>query len=199
MRRLTGFTLVELLVTLSLVALVAGAVVAVMSGGLQIWERLQDQDALGQQLQIVLDSMRRELHNAQPFRPIPFEGSYDTFSFPALLEMDTADGLHLREVGRVGFFLDEGRHRLCKSQQPYRGLRSQLLKESCRPLIEGIDRLRFSYYVLDSSTGQYDWTGSWTADQPPLAVKIEVGYRESPKDKLSTKVLIVHFPTATVR
>ena len=193
-----GFTLVEMLVTLSMLALVGMTAVAILSGGLRVWERLQNQETVGQQVSLALESVRREIHNAQLFRPIPFKGEYDSFSFPALVERVLEDGTVLQEVGRVGFFLDEGRNQLCRSRLPYRLLRGILLRENRAPLVGGIQRLRFSYYGEDLSTGDFAWKDSWFFEEPPLAVKMELGYRETPKGKILTRLLIVGLPVGWV-
>ena len=74
--RRRGLTLVELLVASALMALVAGASVATLSGGFKVWQRLQ---ALGQQSQwteVAFDEIRRDLRNTRRFSLIPFEGTY---------------------------------------------------------------------------------------------------------------------------
>ncbi len=195
--RESGFTFVELLVTLTLIGLVGAATVAMLAGGIRVWERTQGSSVSSQQMQLAFETMRRDLHNSCLFHPIPFEGAYDTFSFPAKLERETAqDGSVIREVGRLGYYLNEREGLLCRSKVPYRLLRSSSLRDSGSMLVSGVERLRFSYYALDPVTGRYEWKQACSEVTPPLAVKIEVGYRLAPKKPLITQSLVVYLPTA---
>lgn len=194
-----GFTLIELLVTLSLVVLVGAAVMSVLAGGLHVWDRLQGQWMVEEQLQIMLESVRRDLHNAQAFKSIPYEGSYDLFSFPSLVESPTTAGGTIKEIGRVGFYWDSGLQRLCRSKHPYRIVRSRSVKEAAAPLIEGVRRFRFSYCAPDPVTGEYGWKDSWSGEKPPIAVKMEIQYAESKSAPEIKRSLVVYLPTAPIR
>ena len=198
MRKAPAFTLVELLVTLSLVALVAGAAAAILSGGLSVWERGQNQGLFDQQMRLSLEAMKRDLRNAGRFKPIPFEGSYDTFSFPAWVETELKDGSILQEVGRAGFFLDAPKRRLCRSRHPYRLVRSHSLRSDAKSLATGVDRLRFSYGVPDPATGGITWKGSISSEEPPLAVKIEVATYDRTQGGFVARTAIVRLPTGSI-
>lgn len=191
-----GVTFVELLVTVALLAVVAGTFVGALVGGLEVWRRLHTHAAFDQQVLVALEVMRRDLRNAQPFRRIPFEGDYETLSFPTLLEVDVVGETVVREVGRSGYYLDTRHHRLCQVRRPYRTLRRGSFTEGCRSLADGVERLRFEYYVPDPSTGEPHWTGTWSDPALPLAVKVVVGYRLAPKTRLITRTLVVDLPTA---
>ena len=67
-----GFTLIELLVTLALMALVLTATVGLLVGGFRVWERATTQEVPEQELQLVFQAIRQDLHNAIRFHPIPF-------------------------------------------------------------------------------------------------------------------------------
>ena len=199
MKGRSGFTLLELLVTVSLMALVAGATMAVLGGVFHVWDRAQNRGMFEQELQISFEAIQRDLHNARPFRLIPFKGSYDTFSFPILMETVWEDGSSVREVGRQAFFFDGYKRQLCRTKHSYRGLKARSVKQGGRSVLSGIDRLRFAYYVLDPSTLSYAWRDSCESEEPPLAVKIDVGYHVASNEKFARKTFIVHLPTAPIR
>ncbi len=193
-----GFTLVELLVTLSLLLLVGGTAGSVLLGGLSVWERGQNQGLFDQQMRLALEEMKRELRSMRRFKPIPFEGSYDSFSFPLLVETELKDGSILEEVGRGGFFLDGAKRRLCRSRHPYREARTRSLRSGCAPIATDLDRLRFSYCLPDPSTGGVTWKGSVSSEEPPLAVKIEVGTYDRAKREFITRSAVVRLPTGSI-
>lgn len=194
-----GLTLVELLVAVALLSVVAAAAIGMIGGGLSVWQRARDHAVFDQSLLLALESVRRDLHNVQPFRMIAFEGTYDTLSFPVLLEAGTIEETRVREVGQRGYYLDSGRRILCRGQVPYRRARATSWKTTCQPLATGVERVRFWYYAPDPTTGRYAWVGVWSSPEPPLAVKIELGTRRSPGEPATTRTLIVHLPIATVR
>ena len=191
---LRGLTLVELLVTLSMVALVSGTVVATFAGGLRVWERVKSHSTQSQWLQLAYDQLRRDLHNVRRFAPIPYEGGYDTLAFPTVISTSTPEGVAVSEIGQAGYFLDEARHTLCRSQHPYRRLRSARLRDTCQPVMTGVTRLRFSYYALNPDNQTTEWLGSWSSAEPPLAVKIELRCREEAANSPVDHTLIVRLP-----
>ena len=61
-----GLTLVELLVTVALMALVAGACAATFAGGLRVWERLTALGARQAWVPVAFDEIRRAGGSANP-------------------------------------------------------------------------------------------------------------------------------------
>lgn len=166
-----GVTLVELLVTVSLMALMGAAIVAVLSGGLRVWQRARTFGTQGQFALLAVDRLRRDLHNVRRSARIPFEGAYDRCAFAAAGQ-SAVDGSPLPEMGRLGYFLDEPRRRLCRSFVPYRLMRTRDLTDRCQPVLEDVTRARFSYRGSSTDTQPSDWSEHWDALLPPRAVKI---------------------------
>ena len=171
--RRNGFTLVELLVTTSLMALVGGAMVAALAGGMSVWERAS-QMGTGQQASLIaFEWMRRDLSNARRFHPVPFEGAYDRYTFAAA-ERAAVDVPMPQEIGRLGYFLDERRHVLCRSFVPYRLMRGERLTDRCQAVLEDVARVRFGYFGTQEKGGEPEWSGHWDVEGEPLAVKLEL-------------------------
>ena len=191
-----GLTLVELLVTLMLFALIAATLTATFAGGFKVWARFQTGGAREPWLQVAFEQFRRDLHDARRFQPISFQGAYDMVSFPALVSTATDTG-DFQELGRVGYFWDGARRRLCRSHAPYRRLSHTSLKETCETVISDLNRLRLSYCTWDATEGAYRWSSSWSAKEPPLAVKLELTYDEPSTRRAVTQSLIVQVPVAS--
>lgn len=190
-----GFTLVELLVTISLLVFVAGAVAATFSGGMRLWQRVQARGAGSEAAQIAFEQLRRDLRSARHFTPIGFEGEFDRVSFPGIALDERSD---LEELGRVGYFFDEAHHRLCRSHEPYRLVRRFGLRDHCTTVMGELDRVRFSYYTFDAASRSGEWTGSWSSPEPPLAVKVEIRYHDPTGRVSQRESLVVHLPLAFV-
>lgn len=207
-KNLTGFTLVELLVTSALLALMAGAVVATLAGALKVWQRAEDRGTNDQWVQVAFHQVRQDLQNVRRFKPIPFEGDYESFSFPTVITRSTAPETEVEALGERGYFFDWNRRNLCRSEHPYQGLRRVRLTDSCSPVLTGLDRLRFSYYGFDPHTNTYDWSATWSSPEPPVAVKMEIRRpgpsprpnpgRGSPQQPPATHTLVVYLPLAAL-
>ncbi len=197
-RPLLGLTLVELLISLSLVAVVAMTVFGVFSGGLSIWERTQGSGVQARLVELTLEQIRRDLATARFFEPLGFEGAYDQVSFPSLVTMtyrrDDSE-LEVDEPGRVGYWFDFGRGVLHRSEHGYRLVRRYRLRDYRRPVLVGIRRVRFSYAKLESEGKAVGWSGSWEPeDGHPAAVKIEIGYLDETTKEERSRSLLVPLP-----
>ena len=190
-----GFTLIELLITLTLMAVVGGTVTAIFAGGARVWERFQQSDVKEQWVLLTLEQIDRDLRNARRFSLIPFEGTYDEVSFP-LLVAPSAQEAGARELGRAGFFFNDRQGMMCRSRVPYRQMRSTRLRDMCQELTDGLGRVRFEYFGAETAGGDPRWVTSWKQPTPPLAVKVELSYRDATTKNLLTHSRIVHLPTA---
>jgi len=168
-----GFTLVELLVTTSLMALVGAATVGALAGGIRVWERASELGVYRQATLVSLAQMRRDLQNARMFSPVPFDGQYDRIAF-ASLGRERLDDEGPPELGRLGYFLDERSQIFCRSFVPYRLMKRVRLTDQCQPVLEGVTRLRFSYFGSLEEDGAADWSNRWTASRAPLAIKVDL-------------------------
>ena len=169
-----GLTLVELLVTTSLMALVGGAAVSALAGGVRVWERAK---ALGTQEESVLVAARwieRDLHNVRHSTLVPFEGMYNSWSFGIADRRNRDDAQAPKELGRVGYFLQSHEHVLCRSFVPYQLMHEARLGSHCQSVLEGVSTIRVKYYGVDPERGSLGWSEHWKAVAPPLAVRVDV-------------------------
>ena len=80
-------------------------------------------------------------------------------------------------LGRLGYVLDERRHLLCRSFAPYPLARSRRVSDQCHSVLEGVERVRFSYFGASVEGGTAGWSGRWRAGELPAAVKVEVSIK----------------------
>ena len=196
MRLCRGFTLVELLVTTSLMAVVGGTAVAALAGGLQVWGRAKEFGTQQQAILITFDQIRRDLQNTRTFQAVPFQGRYDQCAFAAVDRMDGNPDA-APEIGRLGYFLDEPHRVLCRSFVPYRLAGAARLTDRCDAVLEGVTRVRFSYFGQGKEGGEAAWRQSWDAARPPLAVKAEVSVRGA-QPEATTHTLVASLTGAPV-
>ena len=168
-----GFTLVELLVTTSLMALVGGATVAALGGGVRVWQRAAEMGTEHERALVAFEQMRRDLQLVRQFRPVPFDGSYNQYVFAAVSRAQNTKS-KLAEIGSLGYFLNERDHRLCRSFIPYRLMKRERLTDHCETVLEDVTQVRFDYFGKDAASGEVDWRNSWESEMPPMAVKAEM-------------------------
>jgi len=189
-----GFTLVELLVTTSLMVLVGAATVASLAGGVRVWERARESSTDGRSSLIAFDHLRRDVHNIRRFTLVPFEGTYGQFA-AATVERVDRDSDQPAEIGRLGYFLDERRHVLCRSFVPYRLMRRERFTDRCQAVLEDVARLRFSYFGVEKEGGQAGWFEHWHATEPPLTLQCTVTI-QGPHGQAVPQMLLVSLVSA---
>lgn len=171
MKLRAGFTLIELLVAGSIMALVGGACVAALTGGVHVWQRAMQQGTDDESTIIAFERMRRDLQNVRRFAPIPPEGSVDQYAFAAV-DHGTLEGPE--ELGQMGYFVDARRRLLCRGFVPYPRMERSRLRDECQPVLEGVTRLQFAYFGMDEKGKNYEWAQSWHSAEPPNAVKVSI-------------------------
>jgi len=195
-----GYTLVELLVTLSLMTFVFSVLFSMMSGGMRVWERLKCGVKQEHEIYLAFSEVKRGLHAYQPFEGIPFKGEHDQMSFASLVVVSPAnsDAVTL-EPGRRIFYFDKSRKALCQSDRPFRGARRESRVGNCKVLAEDIENVEFHYYVYNTGSKGFVWHSSWSDKQPPVAVKMELDYVEPCSEKKSRKEFLVSIPVGPIR
>ena len=159
--------------TVSLMALVGAGAVGALSGGVKVWERAMVFGTGQPEALLACEWLRRDVQNARLFAPIPFKGEYDQYSFAAV-DRDLAQASGPKELGRLGFFYDQPRKRLCRSFVPYALMHDRRLKDQCQSMLEGVTRMRVSFFGIEES-GRPEWSGDWSVkEHGPWGLKTEL-------------------------
>lgn len=173
------YTLIELLMVLSIFTLAAVAVTTVAGGGIKIYRRAEFVSSFQTDLLLGMERLERELRNAQTFDTIGFSGTPQSIAFPGMVfRRDAYSGRLLRSPGRIIYRLDPAGQALMRTVQTYaeatvedggRGGES-------KTLAEGITRLRFEYCRYDAETETFMWQSGWDEDDDgiPSAVRIRL-------------------------
>ncbi|MDD5449839.1 MAG: type II secretion system protein, partial [Candidatus Omnitrophica bacterium] len=86
MKRNKGFTLMELLVAVSIFAVIAVSLYSIFSGGIQIWKRQEKGFVYNHTVRLVFDTMARELRNAINYSQAPQAATAETQAEMKLLK-----------------------------------------------------------------------------------------------------------------
>ena len=187
--------MVELLVTTALMAMVGMVSVAALAGGVRVWRRTSEYRLSEQARLIAFDQMRRDLYNLRHSSLVLFEGEYDRCRFADVERLHPEEDLP-EDLGEVGYFLNRSEGSLCRSFVPYRLMEHKRVTDHCHAILEGVKRIRFSYFGLDPDKGTTGWTKHWESNEPPLAVKASVLIETD--DPKSSSTIVVVLPTVTL-
>jgi prepilin-type N-terminal cleavage/methylation domain-containing protein len=198
--RTGGFTLIEMLITLSLMLLTAGAVMASVAGGFRLWQRASSYNISEQAALLAFEGLRKDLHSAAPFALVPFSGVYDELSF-AMVSGDRTRPKAPDQLGRHGYYLNGHHHVLCRSFVPFPQAGEVRLKDRCEVVLEDVQRLRFDYYGTKDTggTGEPGWSESWEEAHAPDAVKISVTIQEGRRPSGSYSTVLGLLPAGKVQ
>jgi len=137
-----GFSLLELMVVVSIIGLVTGVVVASFSGGIKVWESARVLTHVEQELYFAVESVRKDLVNTYRFHGISFSGAEREVSFPALLRVTGEEGLQEKRVGSVKYKFNPAEQTLSRYVWAFPGGEDGADREV---VAGGISGVRFTY------------------------------------------------------
>lgn len=166
-----GFTLIEVLVSLSLIVVIGGVIAAALAGAVRVWETAEVFDRLQMSTALGMERLQTDLRNAIPFHVIRFTGRKDSM---VLCGTETPDGPG-KMIEEIEYRFDESTRSLIKSSRrwPY-GITTAKVIET---VFEDVRSAEFSYASrLAGNPEELVWTYEWTGDDVwlPAAVKIDM-------------------------
>lgn len=192
-----GFTLIEVVLVVSLISMVGLAVYHSIANGLRIWER--SQRFVGEEdIAIFFDKLSQDLHNAFPYSLISFEGKEDSMSFPTIVRTPADKKRSSRrqdyvdQIGQVKYYFDFMHHSLFRQQANY----SQALNRKFgrkQLLATPVQSVRFSYYY--DVEDELDIKGPEEGELPS-AVQVEVELFDTTGQK-TTMMRLIPIPLGT--
>ena len=118
-----GFTLIEILVVTSILALVIGVIVACLASGIRVWQTARNLTGMGGPALIDVAIFERDLSRAIPFYGIPFSGEGTKVSFAAIIDpsgaVSNGESAMSGAIGTIQYSYDRNRRALQRKQWPY--------------------------------------------------------------------------------
>lgn len=193
-----AFTLVELLIAATIMAMIGLAILSTFAGGLKIYRRIQSYQDTQQDALISLEKMERDLRNALNFSKINFAGDAKKISFAGLIKIVDSDGNQNTALGKISYYFDGVKDVLIKEEQDYpKAVSEKGQRRGNRKELASIDEIKFSYFYFNSETNKCEWKESWGLDERleekklPLGVKVELMLKSNGKDvKLDRTVFL---------
>ena len=160
----TGLTLVELLLTITLFAMILLSVAGLVRSGLQVQNRVGRQVVPYQQMERALTRLERDVESAQRLFAVPVVGADDAFELARVDETPTADGV-ARDWVRVRYRVEsaDGETHLVREQWTWRvgGADGEpMRRETLLTLAEG----HFTFGMLGADQ-HLAWVEAWDGQQ----------------------------------
>ena len=202
-----GFTLVELLIITSILAIIALAIASTFAGGLNVYERVQRYGGVQADVLLFLEKIERDLRNTIESSEIDFIGDKETISFAGIIDTIDRRGNHKTSLGRIVYYASGRKNILVREEQDYPQAVLKLSKGKGQSQdLVSIDKIRFSYYYFNPETEEYSWKDEWEVEETkgegrgtrdeeeseiPLGVKVEVTFKHDGRNtNLFRKVFI---------
>ncbi|MBL7069377.1 MAG: prepilin-type N-terminal cleavage/methylation domain-containing protein [Candidatus Omnitrophica bacterium] len=201
-----GFTLVELLVTASILMMIGAAIVSSFAGGLKVHESVRDFGRVRGDVLLSLEKLERDLRNIPRISTIGFNGEKGEVSFAGLVTVVDTDGESNTSLGRILYYLDGKKKLLVKEEQGYsQGILDIKKKKGRISELAPIEGIGFKYYYYDPEFDTYTWKDSWKLKEEGeeeeekeedilLGVKVEVKFNDRGEEVAFVRT--VFMPTA---
>jgi prepilin-type N-terminal cleavage/methylation domain-containing protein len=159
-----GFTLIEVLVSLSIMALITGIAFSGLSAGIDSWERgtrkIQELDRRV--------SVQRLLNRQLPLAiKGQFEGSNTTLEFVSSYSLANGPG----DPVTVKYSFESGN--LTYSEAPLTKYTAEYGEAAATQSLGAFTEVRFSYLGRDALLNRA-WVNEWKSDSPPPVVRFEI-------------------------
>ncbi len=167
-----GFTMIEMIIALSLFAVVVISAYGAFRGGFVAYQRIESQLGSRHELSMLTAQLGKELRAAIFYAPVPFEGKSDKLEFPARLWRYDRDQL-TEDLYQVSYQCRDGQ--IVRTEQKIRKKFSDSGNPESEPLLPlSACKFQFAYKMHD---GNLIWKNE-LSDKPyqgiPRAIRFAI-------------------------
>jgi general secretion pathway protein J len=182
-RRSQGFTLLELLIGMTLVGFILSLLFAGLNLGTRSWEAGEQRMVTSSRQAVVVDFIRRAIEQTYPLRwrvgeedRLAFVGEAESLRFVGTVAMhDGASGNHLIALDLVDG--ETGRDLVMRWQLPDPGAPGFEPIEQAEPkvLIKAVQEMALAYFGAQSETEDPAWHDQWIDQKtPPALIRLQL-------------------------
>ncbi len=210
-----NFTLIELLIAISLFATITVALYSALSVGIVAWKRGDKGSTKQQTARVVLDNISSDIRNCVYFSYIQFVGKANEIYFPITSVVTKADkkakGVFDTNIFKITYSLEKRSYRdryktLTRKKETFlQSLEPSRVKP--KEFAPGVVELSFQYpfavpeeeLLLDDTLPPFRWENEWKLkDKIPMGVKIKLVLGGDTKKENLTFEKIVFIPHGTL-
>ena len=191
-----GFTLLELILSISILSLVLVTIYGTLSMGSRTWEKGERDIEKIQRERVVMNLLAREIKSTFPYKVTPseldthkefyaFDGKKDSISFVSSVPLKGEKG----GLSWLTFWVEDDEGLVVVERDALRAdifkERDALDKDAMEVLDPQVTAIRFDYYKLKSGKtegeGEGEWEEKWDAEKEktlPNAVRVQLTFEE---------------------
>lgn len=183
----SGFSLIELLLVITLFPVVSFALYSNFSSGVNLWKALKTELPY-EDVHIFFEESSADFHNALRYADIHFAGNKEGLVFAA----STTTPLELggeRGIGQLTYFYDSSQKAIVREKKNL----SEFYKEKPgqkRQIVRGVSFFEISYFARDPKDRVFRWLEEWNSGEKnifPVAVRFNFEVVAALETKYYTK------------
>ena len=186
-RNEAGFTLIEWLVAISLIAMVGLAIYGIFDSGIKVMQRII-RPVPGEDLNIFFEKLSQDLQDAFHYSGVHFKGGAEKIFFVTSIQAQPVLGGD-QGIGAVTYAYDPARLMILREQKNVSELYEEKEEKDEKgnqlqgtPILNHILLLRFQYYGFAPEDKKFFWLDSWEEADPkigfPFALRVEIVFKE---------------------
>lgn len=191
MRR-RAFTLIELLITVTIFTVVIVAICGVFNMGIKTWRRGQDEKSI-QEIRLCFLKMEKELRSSFFFSGIPFKGTYKEIVFPLTVSEGDKDKIYT-----ITYAVEKGKKpeswQINRKERLFSDSIAGETEETSKKLSPAVEEIKFEYAYRDAAPpGAFKWKEAWDAgaSEKKLPSGVRISLKEGEGAKIYNKVIFL--------
>ena len=205
-RSCKGFTLLEVLLAVTLFSIVISSSYGIFSMGTMIWRRSQGRSVVERKATFALEALARDLRMSvrvqdkkdavQDKKEGKGKGNSREIFIPSLISVKS-EKVDMIQSGFVHYLWDSSKRQLCRSEMTGLGL-DAVTESPCRAIAASVDSFKLRYLIYEGLGESYSWYDEWEVkEEAPIAVEVtlklvsQLKGERSPTTKIFKRTLSV--------
>ncbi len=183
-----AFTFVELLIAVSIFAVVALALYSTFFAGISVWKRSGEGGNITQAMRFILDDMARDLRNAvyltgEEESVFVFSGDSEGLVFFSIEPSSLGETISQRELVKLSYSYDKDEKQLLRRRADKEA--GFDLEEAKKEILLGdIDEFKIEYcYDTGDDDDPYEWKDEWEQKENRLPRGVRLTFRLAGADR----------------
>jgi len=186
----SGYTLVEMIVVVTIMAFIGGVLFTIFSQGLNLWNRANTVRP-GINVRFFVEKLTDDLRNAVSYESQALLGSKQAIEIRTLRK-NRSQGEVFDSLQSIRYDFDVKRRSIILRTIGYPDLlmdNKKNVRESV--VLEKIKNWNISYYTVDPENHTGSWRSSWLGECQPGAIKINIDFDETRSRKITTVIPMI--------